>query len=60
MSGNPIINPLITLGLEILRKKTKEAGSNSGVKGLNYDLLFIIKRRLIALICAKVDLAIIQ
>ena len=59
MSYNLIINPLITLVLNILRKKTKKVGSNSGVKGLNYNLLFIIERRPITLIRAKADLAVI-
>jgi hypothetical protein len=59
LSSNPIINPLITLVLNILRKKTKEVGSNLGVKVLNYDLLFIIERRPITLIRVKVDLTII-
>jgi hypothetical protein len=58
--GNPIINPLITLVPNILKKKTKEVGSNSGVKGLNYNLLFIIKQRPITLMHTKVDLTIIQ
>ena len=52
--------PTITLVPNILRKKTKEVGSNLGVKGLNYDLLFIIKRRPIILICIKVNFAVIQ
>jgi hypothetical protein len=60
LSGNLIINPLITLIPNILRKKTKEAGSNLGIKGLNYNLIFIIERRFITLIHAKVNLTIIQ
>jgi hypothetical protein len=60
LSSNPIINPLITLVPDILKKKTKKISSNSGIKGLNYDLLFIIKRRPITLIYAKVDLTVIQ
>jgi hypothetical protein len=60
LSGNLIINPLITLIPNILKKKTKEVGSNLGVKGLNYNLLFIIKRCPITLMDAKVDLTIIQ
>ena len=60
MSSNPIINPLITLVPNILKKKTKKIGSNLSSKRLNYDLLFIIKRRPITLIYAKVDLTVIQ
>ena len=60
MSGNLIINPLITLVPDILKKKIKETGSNLSVKGLNYNFLFIMKRRPITLIYAKVDFAIIQ
>jgi hypothetical protein len=60
LSSNPIINPLITLVPDILKKKTKKISSNSGIKGLNYDLPFIIKRRPITLIYAKVDLTVIQ
>jgi hypothetical protein len=60
LSGNPIINPLITLVSDILKKKTKEAGSNLGIKGLNYNLLFIIKQCPITLMHTKVNLTIIQ
>ena len=60
MFSNLIINPLITLVPDILKKKTKEVSSNSGIKGLNYNLLFIIKRRPITLMRIKVDFAIIQ
>ena len=60
MFSNLIVNPFITLVPDILRKKTKEVGSNLGVKGLNYDLFFIIKRRPITLMYIKVDLIVIQ
>ena len=53
------MNTFITLVLNILRKKTKEVDSNLDIKGLNYNLLFIIEWRLITLIRVKVELTII-
>ena len=43
-----------------MKKKTKKVGSNLGIKGLNYNLFFIMERRPITLMHAKVDFAIIQ